>query len=87
MEQMNNEKRAARAYYADTTANTAIGNIVREEKANRKEQETARRKLLVSDLKGVIREAKKLNCKTVNLYRIPIENLEMILAALRLNGR
>ena len=75
--------RAARPYFADPTANTAVGNVMREEKEAKRKKEMEQKKLLLKDIASVIKDAKAMDCKTVNFYKIPVENLELILAALR----
>lgn len=79
---MGNE-RAPRRYYADPTADAAIGNIMREERAEKRKQEVELKKALIKDFSSALKEAKKIGCKTVNFNAIPIENLELILSALR----
>ena len=39
--------RAARPYFADPTANTAIGNVMREEREEKRKKEMEKRKLLL----------------------------------------
>lgn len=75
--------RAPRRYYADPTADAAIGNIMREERAEKRKHEAELKKALIKDIGSVLKEAKKRDCKTINFYAIPNENLELILAALR----
>ena len=75
--------RAARPYFADPTANTAIGNVMREEREEKRKKEIEKRKLLLKDISSVLKEAKKMGCKKINFYQIPVENLELIMAALR----
>lgn len=79
--------RSPRPYYADPTANTAIGNVMREERMERKRKEAELKKELISDLGAVLKEAKAMGCKTVNFRDIPVANLELIVAALRAYGR
>ena len=75
--------RAPRRYYADPTSDAAIGNIMREERAEKRKHEAELKKALIKDIGSVLKEAKKRDCKTINFYAIPNENLELILAALR----
>lgn len=75
--------RAARPYFADPTANTAIGNVMREEREEKRKKEMEKKKLLLKDISSVLKEAKKKGCKKINFYQIPVENLELIMAALR----
>ena len=79
--------RSPRPYYADPTANTAIGNVMREERMERKRKEAELRKMLISDLGSVLKEARSMGCKTVSFRDIPVANLELILSALRVYGR
>lgn len=75
--------RAVRPYYADPTANTAVGNVMREEKKTKRKKEMELKKMLLKDIVSLIKEAKTMDCKTVNFYKVPVENLELISAALR----
>ena len=75
--------RVPRRYYADPTADAAIGNIMREERAEKRKHEAELKKALIKDIGSVLKEARKSDCKTINFYAIPIENLELILSALR----
>lgn len=75
--------RAPRRYYADPTADAAIGNIMREERAEKRKHEAELKKALIKDIGSVLKEARKSDCKMANFYGIPIENLELILSALR----
>lgn len=79
--------RSPRPYYADPTANTAIGNVMREERMEKKRKEAELKKMLISDLSSVLKEAKAMGCKMVNFRDIPVANLELILSALRAYGR
>ncbi len=74
---------APRRYYADPTADTAIGNIMREERFEKRKREAEIRKLLIKDFSSVLKESRKMGCETVNFNAVPIKNLELILAALR----
>lgn len=75
--------RAPRRYYADPTADAAIGNIMREERAEKRKQEVELKKILIKDFSSVLKEARKIGCETVNFKAVPIQNLELILSALR----
>ena len=77
----------ARPYYSDPTANTAIGSVMREERAAKHKKEMELKKLLLKDLTAVLREAKHMGCKKVNFTAIPVENLELVVEALRAYGR
>lgn len=79
--------RSPRPYYADPTANTAIGNVMREERMEKKRKEAELKKMLISDLGAVLKEARAMGCKTVSFRDIPVENLELIVSALRAYGR
>ena len=45
------------------------------------------KKMLISDLGAVLKEARAMGCKTVSFRDIPVENLELIVSALRAYGR
>ena len=77
----------ARPYYSDPTADMAIGNVMREERAAKHKKEMELKKLLLKDLTAVLQEAKHMGCKTVNFTAIPVENLELVVEALRAYGR
>ena len=79
---MENE-RARRSYYADPTANTAIGNVMREEREKKRLKEIEQKKALLKDLTAVHRQAKQMDCRTVNFKDIPVENVELVIGALR----
>ncbi len=74
---------APRRYYADPTADAAIGNIMREERSKKRKLEAELRKMLIKDLGSILREANKRGRETVTFNAVPIKNLELILAALR----
>ena len=80
-------ERSTRPYYADPTANTAIGNVMREERRERKQKEFELKKALIADLSSVLKEARVMGCKKVSFHDVPVENLELVLSALRSYGR
>lgn len=80
---METENRAPRHYYADPTADTAIGNVMRKNKLERMKKDAEQRKLIIADLSAVVKNAKKMNCKTVSFKAVPIGNIKLVLAALR----
>lgn len=83
MQLSSNTDQCKRPYYKNPTADIAIGNVDRERKETQKEQERELRKLLISDIKAVLGRAKEMEIDTVNFYRVPVKNMELILAALR----
>lgn len=74
---------APRRYYADPTADAAIGNIMREERAEERKREAELKRTLIEDIRSVLKEAKRMGCETAKFNDVPIENLELMLSALR----
>ena len=81
------ENRKVLPDHKDPTASEAIGRVTREEKEKQREAERERKLLLLKDIKAVLKEARRMDCKTVNFYKVPVENLELIRAALQSYGR
>jgi len=69
--------------YANPTEDTAMSNLIREERNQRKEQTKELKRLLLKDLKSVHRRASAMGSKTVNFYQVPVKNLELVIAALQ----
>ena len=76
-------ERSRRPYYADPTANTAIANIMREERHNRKVQEMKRKKSLLKRFRSELSLAKKWNEDSITIERLTVEDLELFVSALR----
>ena len=55
---------------------------MREEREEKRKKEMEKRKLLLKDISSVLKEAKKMGCKKVNFYQVPVENLELVMETL-----
>lgn len=80
-------ERVRRPYYGDPTANAAIGNVMREEREKKRLEEIEQKRAILKDLTAVQRQAKRMDCRTVTFKDIPVENVELVIGALRASLR